>query len=77
MMSDFPTIKTGTYRHSKTGNLYEVLGVAFQTESEEPLVIYRPLYKTDYELFARPYEMFVENVEINGEIKPRFEKVDE
>lgn len=76
-MSDFPTIEPGIYRHNKTGNLYEVLGVAFQTETEEPLVIYRPLYKTDYELFARPYTMFVEEVELNGETKPRFEKVDE
>lgn len=76
-MSDFPTIKLGTYRHSKSGNLYEVVGVAFQTETEEPLVIYRPLYKTDYELFARPYMMFVENVEINGVVVPRFVKVDE
>lgn len=75
-MSDFPTIETGTYRHSKTGNLYEVLGVAFQAESEEPLVIYRPLYKTDYELFARPYEMFVEEVEISGVRQPRFMKVE-
>lgn len=76
-MSDFPSIETGTYRHSKTGHLYEVLGVAFQTESEESLVVYRPLYKTDCELFARPYAMFVENVEIDGEVKPRFEEVNE
>jgi len=76
-MSNFPTIKIGTYRHSKTDHLYEVVGVALQTETNEPLVIYRPLSKSEYELFARPYEMFVENVEINGEVKPRFEKVND
>ncbi len=65
----------GTYRHAKTGRTYEVLGIAHQTETDELLVIYKPLYKSDHELFARPYVMFTETVEINGETKPRFEKV--
>ena len=73
----FPKIEKGTYRHSKKGHLYEVLGVALQTETDEPLVIYRPLYEADYELFARPYDMFVEKVELNGVVVPRFEKVDD
>lgn len=75
-MSSFPTIEKGTYRHNKMGNLYEVLGVALETETSEPLVIYRPLYGGDYELFARPYSMFIEKVEINGTLVPRFEKVE-
>jgi hypothetical protein len=75
-MSDFPGIQNGTYRHNKTGNLYEVLGVALQTETEEPLVIYRALYASNYELFARPYAMFTEMVELDGEAKLRFEKVE-
>ena len=70
------SIEKGTYRHSKSGRLYEVLGVALQTETDESLVIYRPLYESEYELFARPYAMFIEKVEINGEMKLRFEKVD-
>lgn len=76
-MGEFPRLQKGVYRHSKKGHLYEVLGVARQTETSEPLVVYRPLYENEYEIFARPYEMFVENVELNGETKPRFEKVDE
>lgn len=76
-MSSFPYIEKGVYRHSKKGHLYEVLGVAVQTETDEPLVIYRPLYENEFELFARPYAMFIEEVEINGRIVPRFEKVDE
>lgn len=77
--SNIPTIEKGTYRHNKTGNLYEVLGVALQTETDEPLVIYRPLYEHDfaYKLFARPYDMFVEMVELNGKKQPRFEKIEE
>lgn len=76
-MGDFPVIEKGTYRHNKKGHLYEVLGVALQTETDEPLVVYRPLYGGEYELFARPYAMFVENIALNGAVVPRFEKVDE
>ena len=74
---EFPSIKKGTYRHTKNGHHYEVLDVAIQTETNEPLVIYRPLYETDHSLFARPYDMFVETVAINGVTAKRFEKVDE
>lgn len=76
-MNNFPEIQKGTYRHNKKGQLYEVLGMALQTETDEPLVVYRPLYDNEYELFARPYNMFVEQVEINGEMKPRFERIEE
>lgn len=75
-MNKFPTIPKGIYRHNKKGQLYEVIGVALQTETKEPLVIYRPLYSSEYEIFARPYDMFIELVEINGQTVPRFEKVD-
>lgn len=68
-------IEKGTYRHSKSGKLYEVLGVALQTETDKQLVIYQPLYECEHELFARPYDMFVGTVEIDGKIVPRFEKI--
>lgn len=70
------TIDKGVYRHNKTGNLYEVIGTALQTETEEVLVVYRPLHKTDHELFARPVAMFRELVEMHGQMMPRFEKVE-
>lgn len=76
-MSDFPQIEKGIYRHNKKGHFYEVLGVALQTETNEPLVIYRPLYEIEYELFARPHKMFTEMVELDGNMRPRFEKVDD
>lgn len=69
------TIAPGTYRHNKKGQLYEVLGIALQTETDEQLVIYKPLYESEFELFARPYAMFTEHVEIDGQMVPRFEKV--
>lgn len=66
------TIQPGRYRHTKSGKMYEVIGVALQTETNEQLVIYRPLYDTSYELFARPYDMFIEHIEIDGKMQPRF-----
>ena len=76
-MPNAPKIKIGTFRHSKTGKLYEVIGVALQTETGEPLVVYKPLYESHHELFARPYEMFIDMVEINGVATPRFERIDD
>jgi hypothetical protein len=70
------TIQRGLYKHNKTGNLYEVVGVALHTETDEQFVIYRAAsYDSDYELFARPYEMFIGTVEINAEQVPRFKYV--
>lgn len=60
----------GIYRHYK-GPLYEVLGVARHSETEEPLVVYRALYG-DYGLWTRSLEMFLETVEVQGEPVPRF-----
>lgn len=75
---DLPELMKGKYKHTKSGQLYEVIGVTFNTETYEPLVIYRPLYDHGkYELFARPHSVFIESVELNGEMKPRFEKVND
>ena len=60
----------GRYRHYK-GGAYEVLGVATHSETEECLVVYRPLYG-EGALWVRPLAMFVEWVEVDGERKPRF-----
>lgn len=65
----------GTYRHTKSGKKYTLLGVALHTETEELLVVYKPLYESEYELFVRPYDMFFESIEIDGVIRPRFEKI--
>lgn len=64
-------IKKGIYRHYK-GNLYEVIDVARHSESLEDMVVYRALYD-DFELWVRPLKMFLENIEINGELQKRFE----
>ena len=64
-------IQTGKYRHYK-GNIYQVLGVAKHSETEEDLVVYRAMYG-EYGLWVRPIEMFREKVKIGGKSIPRFE----
>ncbi|HAT8176170.1 TPA: DUF1653 domain-containing protein [Legionella pneumophila] len=64
-------IKKGIYRHYK-GNLYEVIDIARHSESLEDMVVYRALYG-DFKLWVRPLKMFLEDIEINGEIQKKFE----
>ena len=59
----------GIYKHFK-GNLYVVEDIAIHSETLEKLIIYRSL--DDFVLWARPYEMFFEEVNKNGQ-KYRFE----
>ena len=58
--------------------LYEFIGVATHSETRDRVVVYRALYR-DKELFVRPYEMFMEEVDHDKypEIrqKYRFEKI--
>lgn len=66
-------IRLGKYRHYK-GNMYEVVGIAKHSETLEELVIYCALYGKN-ELWARPIEMFLDEVEIDGTKVPRFELI--
>jgi hypothetical protein len=66
-------LKTGRYRHYKGGE-YQVLGVARHSETEEQLVVYRPLYG-ERGLWVRPLAMFTETIERDGRVQPRFELV--
>ncbi|MCB1648534.1 MAG: DUF1653 domain-containing protein [Pseudomonadales bacterium] len=69
------SIKTGTYRHYKD-KLYEVIGVARHSETEELHVVYRPLYG-EQALWIRPLAMFDETIEVNGQRVKRFTYVGE
>lgn len=68
------TITPGIYRHFK-GGLYKVLGLTRHSETMEEFVIYQLLGRD--ETWIRPYEMFVENISLDGACKPRFTKVDD
>lgn len=61
----------GTYRHYK-GPLYDVLGLARHSETEEWLVLYRP-QSGERGLWVRPVDMFNEAVILDGKSVPRFE----
>jgi hypothetical protein len=65
-----PELAPGRYRHYK-GGLYELVGVARHSETLAPQVVYRPLYG-EGALWVRPFEMFVEQVVIDGVAQPRF-----
>lgn len=64
-------MQTGRYRHYK-GNEYIVIGVARHSETEEEMVVYRPDYG-ERDLWVRPKAMFLEFVDVNGKMIPRFQ----
>lgn len=66
-------IEPGRYRHYK-GNFYEVVGTARHSETDELLVVYRPLYG-EGGLWVRPESMFSELVMVDGKPVPRFQKM--
>ena len=63
-------IKPGIYRHFK-GNLYQVVDLAFHSETTEPMVVYRALYG-ERGVWVRPAAMWDETVERDGKTYKRF-----
>ena len=70
-----PNLSPGKYRHFKGGE-YQVIDLARHSETEEWLVVYRPLYG-DQALWVRPLEMFIEPVEWQGNTVKRFTQIEE
>ncbi len=64
------TLPLGIYQHYK-GPLYEVLDVCLHTETEELMVYYKPVQKT--QTFVRPLAMFQEMIKTEDGVRPRFE----
>ena len=70
-----PKFKKGIYRHFKNKKLYEAQNVARHTETEEWMVMYKPLYKSDFaDLCIRPYTKFFDKTKDpeTGKSVPRF-----
>ena len=66
-------LQRGIYQHYK-GQHYQVFHVASHSETQEKLVVYQCLYD-DYSMWVRPLEMFLEDVEIEGQVTPRFKLI--
>ncbi len=70
-------IQKGKYQHYK-GPYYEVIDLVMHSEDESVLVLYKPLYETqasmsmNIDLWVRPYDMFIETVETEQGVVPRF-----
>lgn len=61
------------YEHYK-GLHYKIIGVARHSETLEELVVYQALYG-EGGIWVRPLAMFLENIVINEQSKPRFKLV--
>ena len=64
------SLKLGIYEHYKKKR-YEMLGVVIHSETLEELVLYKALYGRRLK-WVRPLDMFLESVEVNGQVRPRF-----
>jgi hypothetical protein len=75
LIEDIYGFKTGLYQHYK-GKKYLVLGVAKENLTLVPHVIYVCLYDNELSsMWARPKDMFTENIEQNGIVVPRFKYI--
>lgn len=63
-------MKKGIYKHYK-GDYYYVEDIAYNSETNEKMVVYRALYDRN-KLWVRPYKMFFDEVNKNNQ-KYRFE----
>lgn len=68
-------LKLGVYEHY-SGKQYDVIGVARHSETLENMVVYRARYGEN-EIWVRPYDMFLETVEIDDNEVPRFKLIKE
>lgn len=63
------------YRHFKGGK-YELLAEGRDSETQEPVIIYRALYG-EHAIWVRPKAMFFENVTRPDYSGPRFTEIGE
>lgn len=71
-------IKVGDiYKHSKKGGLYKIIAIAKHSETLEDVVIYEAQYEDNpiAKVWARPLSNFVEEIELDGVKRKRFERV--
>jgi hypothetical protein len=73
-------MKLGKYKHYK-GKIYEVIGVGLDADSHEKVVVYRGLYDSvefgNNPIWVKNISGFLENVEWESEVVPRFKYLEE
>ena len=74
-MKELPKLPRGIWKHYKGGR-YQLVGVAYHSETLEPMVVYRALYG-EGALWVRPASMWQETVVVDGVAVPRFSLVEE
>ena len=65
----------GSYSHTKSGNEYIVTSIAIDTDTGDKRVSYTRLEGGDRRVWSRRYDEFVEQVNLQGLRKPRFQFV--
>lgn len=68
-----PILAPGIYQHYK-GPYYQVLDLVRHSETQEWLVYYRTCYG-DWDRWVRPYEMFIETLDVTEGGRQRFKFV--
>lgn len=60
------------YQHYK-GDKYEIIATGFLEDSETPCVVYRSIEKNI--VWVRTAKNFLEDVEYDGKVQPRFKRI--
>ena len=64
------------YTHYRNHKLYQIIGIGRHTETLETMVVYKALYFDskfgNQAIWIRPMTMFLETVESQGQMVPRF-----
>ncbi len=71
-------LKLGKYQHFK-GAYYQVLHIAKDSETEEEIVVYQPLYddkQGERHIWVRPLTNFSQMIEREGKITTRFSYIE-
>lgn len=61
------------YEHYK-GSRYKILCVGRNSETLEESVVYQA-ENGDKDVWIRPLSMFLENIDLNGKVQPRFRRI--
>ena len=76
LLLDYPITEDRVryFQHFK-GNKYKLIASAFDSETQERMVVYQALYG-DRKYWVRPEKMFFEQIERNGKRFSRFQEID-